>query len=239
MRSKFPIHVAIVPDGNRRWAKSHNLKPWEGHSHGAQMIEDIANEALRLKIKCITFWGSSEDNLQKRPIQERKALLKIYEQYFKKLIQSDDVYKNKTQINVIGKWKEQFPKKLIRIFNEGIEKTKDHSNYFLNFLLAYNGSNDMLGAVRKVARSFCDKGNFEDISSKSIRSNLMTSMLPDVDLLIRTGVENDPHNSVGFLMWQTQNSQYFFSNKMFPDFGAKEFREAIEDYSQRARRMGS
>lgn len=238
MISQLPTHVAIVPDGNRRWAKKRNLKPWEGHKQGAQMIENIAKEGLNLKIKYLTFWGSSEDNLRKRPLQERKALLEIYEQYFKKLIQNDDVYKNEVQINIIGKWAEQFPKKLISILKDGIERTKNHSNYFLNFLLAYNGNNDMLSAVKKVAQSFYQRGNFEDISSESIRSNLMTSRLPDVDLLIRTGVEDDPHNSAGFMLWQTQNSQYYFSNKMLPDFGANEFREAIESYSQREIRLG-
>lgn len=236
---QLPAHVAIVPDGNRRWAKKQGLNPWDGHGEGAKRIEDIVREALSMKIKNITFWGSSEDNFEKRPLQERRALLDVYEKYFKKLINSDDIYDNEARISVIGKWKQQFPKNLINILNEGIEKTKKHSNYFLNFLLAYNGSSDILEATRAIAKDFSRGDDIEKIDLQLIKEKLMSSSLPEVDLLIRTGVQEDPHNSAGFLMWQTQNSQYYFSDKMFPDFGAQQFRVAIEDYSKRVRRMGA
>lgn len=236
---KIPNHVAIVPDGNRRWAKNEGLEPWDGHREGAKRIEEIVREALRMKIKNITFWGSSEDNFEKRPLQEKRALLEVYEEYFEKLINSDDVFDNKARINVVGKWEEQFPKKLVNILNKGIEKTKSHSNYFLNFLLAYNGSSDILAAAQAVARKFAHGDDKEKIDSERFREGLMTKDLPHVDLLIRTGVQEDPHNSAGFLMWQTQNSQYYFSEKMFPAFGVKQFQLALADYSNRVRRLGA
>ncbi|MEA2006891.1 MAG: polyprenyl diphosphate synthase [Patescibacteria group bacterium] len=236
---KVPNHVAIVPDGNRRWAKSQGLDSWDGHREGAKRIEEIVREALRIKIKSITFWGSSEDNFEKRPLQEKKALLEVYEEYFKKLVNSDDVFDNKARINVVGKWEQQFPKKLVSILKEGIEKTKDHSNYFLNFLLAYNGSSDILAAVKAVAKSFAKDENTERIDAEHFGKGLLTRDLPNVDLLIRTGVQEDPHNSAGFLMWQTQNSQYYFSDRMFPDFDVKEFQIALADYSGRVRRLGA
>ena len=124
----------------------------------------------------------------------------------------------------------------MEILKGGIEKTKNHSNYCLNFLLAYNGSTDILEGVRTVIRK--TKGDEEKLTPELFRKSIMTSALPDVDLLIRTGVQGDPHNSVGFLMWQTQNSQYYFSDKLFPDFDAKEFELAIKEFAQRARRMG-
>lgn len=233
---KIPNHIAIVPDGNRRWARAKGEKPWIGHREGAQRIEELVNEALRLKVKNITFWGSSEDNLKKRPLMEKKVLLEIYEEYFEKLISSSEIYENKARINILGKWMEQFPRKLANILKEGIERTKHHSNYCLNFLLAYNGSSDILEGVKNVIEK--TKGDASRLTPELFRENIMTAPLPDVDLLIRTGVQGDPHNSVGFLMWQTQNSQYYFSDRLFPDFDAAEFEDAIKDFSQRSRRMG-
>jgi tritrans,polycis-undecaprenyl-diphosphate synthase [geranylgeranyl-diphosphate specific] len=232
----MPNHIAIVPDGNRRWAKKRGLDPWEGHREGADRIEELVNEALRLKIKNITFWGSSEDNMKKRPMLEKKALLEIYEEYFKKLISSKDVYEKGARINVFGRWAEQFPSKLVKILREGIERTKDHSNYCLNFLLAYNGGTDVLDGVKSLVTKV--DGDESKVSEELFRESLMTATLPDVDLLVRTGVEDDPHNSAGFLMWQTQNSQYHFSNKLFPDFDSKELGIAIEDFKKRVRRLG-
>jgi undecaprenyl diphosphate synthase len=232
----IPQHVAIVPDGNRRWAKRKGLFPWQGHEEGAKMIEELSREALKLGIKYITFWGSSVDNLTKRPFREKRELLKIYEKYFKKLISGKDIFKNKTRINIFGRWEQQFPGSLKRILKEGIEKTKNHTSNFLSFLLAYSGDDEMLEAARRIAK----KAGISklDISEKELKENLMTGDLPQVDLLIRTGVENDPHNSAGFMMWQTKNSQYYFSNKMFPDFDGKELAKAVADFSKRVRRFG-
>ncbi len=235
----IPDHVAIIPDGNRRWAKRKSLKPHEGHDAGAQITEDLIKEAFNIGIRHLTFWGSSRDNIQKRPLIEKRALFNIYKQYFKKLIESDEVYEKKVHINIIGKWKEQFPKNLADMLSETVEKTKHHSKYFLTFLLAYNGDDDIILAAQKlVEKAHLLKKRFK-VTKSELRSQLMTSLLPNVDLLIRTGVESDPHNSTGFLMWQTRNAQYYFSDLMFPDFSASEFRKVVEDFSKRARRFGN
>jgi undecaprenyl diphosphate synthase len=234
----IPYHVAVVPDGNRRWAKRGGLTPWQGHEEGARRIEDISREALKIGIKCLTFWGSSIDNLTKRPLKEKQALLKIYEKYFRKLIEDDEVYRNETRIRILGRWEEQFPTKLKNLLRTCINKTKQHRGNFLNFLLAYSGEDDILEAIKKIIHQFWEKEKRGHVTRQSIQRNLITAALPEVDLIIRTGVENDPHNSAGFLMWQTMNSQYYFSDKYFPDFSAKEFRRAIENFTQRERRLG-
>ena len=164
--------------------------------------------------------------------------MKIYEKYFKKLITDPDVYENKTGINVIGDWEKQFPRKLRNILIDGIKKTKDHTHNFLNFMLAYNGDDDVLHAVKKIKDKILKEGKNLKITTDLISENLLSSKLPPVDLIIRTGTENDPHNSAGFLMWQTQNSQYHFSKKLFPDFGPKDFRKIVEEFKGRKRRMG-
>ncbi len=236
--NSFPNHIAIIPDGNRRWARSKGLKSWEGHSAGADQIERLSREALRSGIKYLTFWGSSKNNILKRPLEEKMELLKIYEKYFKKLINDPDIYKNKTRIQIIGDWRKQFPSKLRSILEEGIEKTKHHGNNFLSFMLAYNGDDDILHAVNQVKNRILKEGRNLEITTESFGKFLLSKDLPVVDLIIRTGVENDPHNSVGFLMWQTQNSQYYFSNKLFPEFGPSDLDKAVDAFKERERRMG-
>lgn len=232
------IHVAIIPDGNRRWAKNQGMKPWEGHEEGAKRIEELSRAALKMGVENLTFWGSSVDNLTKRPLEEKRALLGIYERYFKKLIASRDIFENKTRIRILGRWEEQFPTSLKKILKEGIEKTKHHSNNFLNFMLAYNGDDDVLSAVAKIVRKISEKKEQFKLSAEFFQQHLLSGELPVVDLVIRTGVQGDPHNSAGFLMWQTQNSQYFFSEKLFPDFNEADLAKAIDDFRQRERRGG-
>lgn len=229
----LPHHVAIIPDGNRRWAKDQGLESWEGHEAGAKRIEEIVREGRRLHIREVSFWGSSLENLSKRPMQEKRALLHIYEVYFGKLIADPDVFKDKVRIRCIGHWREQFPESLKQIFEKGIEATKDHDQYFINFFLAYSGDDDMLQAVQHISGEGLAPGM---VTGDVIKSHLMTAELPPVDLLIRTG--DDPHLSAGFMMWETKDAQLYFPNCHFPDFDAAKFRAGIEEYQRRSRRFG-
>jgi undecaprenyl diphosphate synthase len=237
MTENIPNHIAIIPDGNRRWAKKRNLKPWDGHYEGAKRFEELVDKAFSLGIKNISFWGSSEDNLIKRPLREKKALLDIYETYFKEILSNKKIFEKNIKINIIGKWKERFPGKLVRLLEEGIEKTKNHDGFNLNFLLAYSGNSDIITATENII-NLARKDTSLAIDDNLISNNLMTSNLPMVDLVIRTGTENDPHNSAGFLMWQTQNSQLYFTDLQFPDFTARQLEISLEDFARRSRRLG-
>jgi len=229
----IPNHIAIIPDGNRRWAKEHNLKPWEGHEEGAKNIEKLTRYCLKNGINCLTFWGSSRDNLTKRPIQEKSALLDIYQRYIQSLIDGKDIYENEVRVNVIGQWEEQFPERLKKTIREVIEKTKKFEKKFLNFMLAYSGKDEMIQAVRRIKNEL--KEDIE-ITAEVIKDHLLTKNLPIVDYVIRTGGE--PHLSDGFMMWDTQNAQLYFSEKNFPDFTDIELEKALLDYAQRGRRFG-
>lgn len=229
----LPNHVAIIPDGNRRWAKERGLKPWEGHIEGAKNTENLMKKALEMGISCLSLWGSSLDNLKKRPFEEKKALLDIYAEYFSKLSESEDIHKNEVKINFIGKWEDQFPQTLKDIMYGCIEATKNYAKHTLNFMLAYSGDHEMVEAVKNICR---EKIAPENITEGTIKSHLMTRDLPSVDYIIRTGGE--PHLSAGFMMWDSANSQLYFSEKYYPDFSEKEFEEAIRDFSQRGRRLG-
>lgn len=230
----IPTHVAIIPDGNRRWAKKKGLKPWEGHDAGAKNLENVLRANLDLGVKYITFWGSSLDNLRKRPLREKKALLDIYRKYFLKLTDSEDIHKNEVRVNVIGKWEDQFPETVKKIIRKCVTRTEKYQKFFLNFLLAYSGDDELVEAANSLIEK-C-KGKMKRITSKMIKDHLMTRDLPPVDLLIRTGGE--PHMSAGFMMWDLRNAQLYFSEVLWPDFDEKKAREAIADYSRRARRYG-
>jgi len=230
----IPNHIVIIPDGNRRWAKTKGLKPWQGHEEGAKNLEKLVRYALKRGVHSLSFWGSSLDNLKKRPLSEKRELLDIYSRYFTKLIGSDDIYDNEVRINVIGRWEEQFPNSLKKIIQEGIKKTKHFKKKILNFMLAYSGNDEMLQAIKNITQN-CKPGT--KITESLIKENLMTRNIPAVDYVIRTGGE--PHLSAGFMMWDIADAQLYFSGTNFPDFGEKEFGEALDEYARRQRRFGS
>ncbi|MEK9173981.1 MAG: polyprenyl diphosphate synthase, partial [Patescibacteria group bacterium] len=226
-----PHHVAIIPDGNRRYAKTLGREPWYGHELGAKNTEVLIKKAHQLGIRELTFWGSSLENLKKRPLDETRALLRIYETYFQELAGNTDIHENQVRVRFIGRWKEQFPESLKQILLGIEEATKNYHEYGLNFLLAYSGDDDMLQAVEALRLSK------STVTKESLKAALMTHELPAVDFLIRTG--GDPHLSAGFMMWDVANAELFFSEALYPTFDEKAFEEAIIDYGTRARRQGS
>jgi len=232
-QERLPRHVAVIPDGNRRWARERGLDPWEGHEAGSEALEALIREARELGIREISFWGSSLDNLKKRPLLEKKALLDIYMRYFRKLSESPDLDRDRVRVRFIGRWREQFPESLVTLLS-GIEaSTRRHAGHFLNFFLAYSGVDDMLGAFREaVSRGIPP----ESVDEETVKSLLLSREVAPVDLLIRTG--QGFHNSSGFLMWETADSQLHFSDKLFPDFDRASFRAAVGEFTARERRFG-
>jgi tritrans,polycis-undecaprenyl-diphosphate synthase [geranylgeranyl-diphosphate specific] len=230
---KIPEHVAIIPDGNRRWAKKRGLQPWVGHQVGAKKFEKILEKALKLEIPYLTFWGGSWDNLTKRPKLEIKFLFKVYGDWFKKIAEDERIRKHEVRIDFLGRWKEILPVETKKIIEKAKEATKDYNKHFLTFLIAYDGRDEMMDCIKKIAKSPKVK-----INDKTIKENLWTKNLPRVDLVIRTGCENDPHMSAGFMMWDTAYSQLHFSKTLLPDFKPEEFEKIIRGFSGRERRFG-
>lgn len=233
-KDNIPKHVAIIPDGNRRWAKDRGLQPWEGHDMGAQMIEKIVIKARDMGVQHISIWGSSKENLVKRPLQERRELINIYTRYFEKLIASEEIRKDEVCLNVFGEWRDHLPKNLVNLLEDGIKKTKEHKKHFINFFLNYSGDDEMCLAIQHM---IAEQSHLPHITKDVIKKYLFTKDLPPVDYLIRTGGE--PHLSAGFMMWDIANAQLFFSHLYFPDFNDEEFENAIHDYTQRMRRRGA
>jgi len=233
----IPNHVAIIPDGNRRWARKRGIKAWLGHREGVKAFEKILDKSRELKIPYFTFWGGSWDNLTKRSKIEINFLFKVYTEQFKRVADDKRIHQNKVKINVLGRWKEILPKETQEAIERAMEVTKSYNNFFLTFLLAYDGTDEMLDCVQKIAKISQDKKI--KISKNLIKENLWTKDLPPVDLIIKTGCESDPHNSAGFMMWDTIYSQLYFTQTLFPAFSPKEFEQIIEDYSKRERRLGA
>ncbi|MFH1671717.1 MAG: polyprenyl diphosphate synthase, partial [Candidatus Portnoybacteria bacterium] len=233
----LPNHVVIVPDGNRRWAKERGLPGWRGHVAGAEITKELLREALEQDIYCLSIWGGSWNNLTKRSKIEIMALFKIYEQYFKKLIKRKEIHENEIRVSVIGRWQEILPKSGVKAAKDLIKATEGYEKCLLNFFIAYNGTDEMLAAIRDIVKESKKDKNLK-VTEKTLKKRLWSGHLPPVDFLIRTGSAGDPHNSVGFMMWQTANSQLYFTDTRYPDFGEKEFIKAIKEYQRRERRLG-
>lgn len=237
MDKNIPQHVAIIPDGNRRWAKERGLKPWRGHFKGAENTHDLLEEALDLGIKYLSLWLGSFENLTKRPEKEISFLFQIYDRYFKKLIKNKKVHQNGIKVNVFGRWEEILPEKVKKTIKEALKVTKDYNGRFLNVFLGYNGTDEMLEAIKEILKEG-KKNRGIKITDNTLRDYLWTGDLPPVDFLIRTGSDNDPHNSAGFMMWNCANSQFYFAKEYYPDFNREKFNKAIKDYQRRERRLG-
>ncbi len=226
----MPEHVAVVMDGNRRWAKSRSLEPFKGHEKGEEAIEEVLEKSLDLGIRHTTFWALSLDNVDKRSKEEVESLMDLFYENFEKIRKDDRIHENEVKINVLGRWKEVLPKKVVGSIERAIEATENYSKYHLNFLVAYSGKDEMLRAIKNISE------RKDGVTADIVKENLFTSELPKVDLMIRTG--GDPHNSTGFMMWDTADSQYYFSDKLWPEFGGKDFEKAVDDYRNRERRFG-
>lgn len=232
----IPRHVALIPDGNRRWAKRQGLKPWLGHEKGIETFEKVLEKALELKIPYLTFWGSSLDNLTQRPKLEVSFLFKLYQKQFERISADKRIHENKVKVSAFGQWQNILPAETQKAIKRAVENTKNYSKHFLTFLLAYDGTAEMIDCVQKIADLAKEKNM--KINGQTIKENLWTKNLPQVDLLIRTGCEDDPHLSAGFMMWDTAYSQLYFTKTFLPDFGPAEFEKIIKNYSERDRRFG-
>ncbi|MSU74960.1 MAG: di-trans,poly-cis-decaprenylcistransferase [Candidatus Magasanikbacteria bacterium] len=229
----LPAHIAIIPDGNRRWAKAKGLPTFMGHRAGAKTTEKILTAALEAGIKNLTFWGASINNVTKRDNKEVQFLFKIFTAYFKKIAKAKLVHQNKVHINAFGEWEDYFPSETKAALKTALDATKNYHNFELTFLLAYNGTAEMVRAIQNIAAI---KPAPSEITEKSIKQHLYTKNLPPVDLIIRTG--NDPHLSTGFMMWDAAEAELFFSPKMYPDFSPLDLEKALQFYAQTERRLG-
>lgn len=224
----IPKHIAIILDGNGRWAKKRFLPRAMGHKAGSENLEKIVEECARIGISYLTVYGFSTENW-KRSEEEVLALMNLFRHYMKKLLHIAD--KNNIVVKMIGD-KSRFDKDIIEGIDTLVEKTKDNTGMTFVFAVNYGSRDEIKRAIQKMIR---DKVKEEDITQDLIESYLDTKDIPDPDLLIRTSGEFRISN---FLLWQIAYSEIYISDVLWPDFSEKELKKAIESYSSRERRFG-
>lgn len=227
----LPKHIAIIMDGNRRWAKAHNLDVAQGHKEGAENLKKIAKFANKIGIKYMTVYAFSTENW-KRTKEEVGALMKLLKFYIMDFFKS---YDENIKIKVIGKVSE-LPKDIQEEIAKVEEKTENNTGLVLNIAFNYGGRDEITTAVKRIAEKV--KNNeikIDDINEKLVSDNLYTAGEPDPDLLIRTSGEERISN---FLPWQISYSEFVFTDKYWPEYDEKELLESIKIYQKRTRRFG-
>ena len=222
-QSKIPNHVAIIADGNRRWAKERSLPTFEGHRRGFENIKALSSKAKLIGVKVITFWVFSTENW-KRTQDEVGYLMELAARVIDSQI--EEAIKEETRIVHIGR-KDRLPENLRKKIQKAEDETKQFSKYYFVMALDYGGHDEIMRAVQ----------NMNDISKEKIDDYLDTCVLPypNPDLIIRTSGET---RLSGFMAWQSAYSEYYFSQLLFPDFGPEALESAVLDYGDRKRRFG-
>ena len=231
---KIPEHVAIIMDGNRRWAKKLEKPPWYGHLFGSQKLEEILEWCRELGIRTLTVYAFSTENFKRKP-EEVNALMNLFEQKFRELLTDERVHKYGIRVNVLGR-KELLPENVRKAAEEAERATRKYSNYTLNLALAYGGRSEITDAVRDIVKDALEgKLKPEDIDEELIKRYLYYPNMPDPDIVIRTGGEERISN---FLLYQIAYSELFFVDVYFPEFRRIDFLRIIREYQGRQRRFG-
>jgi len=231
-KKNLPGHIAIIMDGNGRWAKRRGLPRIAGHKAGVKAVKRIVRAAGDLKISVLTLFTFSQENW-KRPKNEVSAIMKLLYETTKREI--NDLDKNNVKLMTTGRTEEFSPRRR-QILQEAMERTKDNTGLVLNLALNYGGRTEILDAVKKIAGDV-KRGKLdpEQLTEESFSDYLYTNTLPDPDLLIRTSGEMRISN---FLLWQTSYTELYVTDILWPNFSVGNFYEAIWDYQSRERRFG-
>jgi tritrans,polycis-undecaprenyl-diphosphate synthase [geranylgeranyl-diphosphate specific] len=230
-----PHHVAIIMDGNRRYAKEFGLLVAEGHDKGREKLEEVLDWCLEIGIKMLTVYAFSTENVS-REKDEVDTLMRMFSHSFKRLGDDERVHKHKIRVRVLGQ-KELLPDDVREAVEYAESKTKNYDSYFFNLAVGYGGREEIIQAIRKIA-GYVKSGKLkaEDISEKTFSEFLYTKDMPDPDLILRTSGEERISN---FLLWQLAYSELYFSDVYWPGFRKIDFLRAVRSYQMRKRRFGT
>ena len=228
----FPEHIAIIMDGNRRWAKKRNLPIKLGHREGAKTLEKIVRHAKKIGIKYLTVYAFSTENW-KRSKDEVDALMELLQRYLDDFAKKADT--ENIKVVVLGD-SEPFNESLRKSINEAMERTKENTGIIFNICLNYGGRDELVKATKKIASKIKNgEIGIDDITEETISENLYTKNIPDPDLMIRTSGEI---RTSGFLIWQLAYTEFIFLEKYWPDFDEDDLENCIEIYQKRNRKFG-
>ena len=232
----IPNHVAVILDGNRRWAERHLTVPREGHWKGADSVENLLDWCEELDIKIITLYALSSENLERKD-EELEYLYELIHRRLEKLFNDSRIHRNRMRVKAIGSI-ELLPDSIKQVLKKLDNATKEYNDHFLNIALAYGGQNELVDAVKKIGEKIKNGSlSIEEINKKEIESNLYTSHLPQSspDMILRTSGEK---RLSGFLMWQSAYSELIFMDIFWPEFRKIDLMRAIRIFQERKRRIG-
>ena len=227
MASRVPRHVAIILDGNRRYAKKLGLQPWKGHEYGLKKLEELFKWCIELGIKELTLYCFSTENF-KRSKKEIDYLFGLFWREFSGIKKGEGLFKGKIKVNVIGRI-DMFSKKMRDAMIEAMKKTKNNKALVVNFAMGYGGRQEITDAVRKIIRL-----GIKNINDSTIADYLYLRNEPDI--VIRPGGEVRTSN---FLTWQSVYSEFVFLDKLWPEFTKEDLIKCIKEFNQRERRFGA
>jgi tritrans,polycis-undecaprenyl-diphosphate synthase [geranylgeranyl-diphosphate specific] len=231
-----PEHIAIILDGNRRWASEKILNPWLGHEKGAEKVEQLLDWCLRLNVQSVTLYAFSTENFR-RSRDEVEEIMRIAQEQFQKLLTDERIRRDKVRVKVIGRVN-LLPQSLQKLIEDVEKATEDHSEHFLNFAFAYGGRAEIVDAARKIAEEV-HEGRLDPskVNEQTFEQYLYTSHMPnqDPDLIIRTSGEE---RLSGFLLWQSAYSELFFLDVYWPDFRLIDLLRSVRTFQKRKRRYG-
>ncbi len=228
----LPVHVAIIMDGNGRWAKRKGLPRTQGHLEGVKRVEEIVETARRLGIHVLTLYTFSTENWS-RPKGEISLLMNTLSTVLKRKLPM--LKKHNIKFQTIGR-QDRIPQAVLKTIARVADETKNNTGLIVNLAFDYGARTEIIDAVKRIAREVkADQLRVDGITEKTMDEALYTKDLPDPDLLIRTSGEQRISN---FLLWQLSYAEFYFTDKLWPDFDGDEFKKAIETYQSRERRYG-
>lgn len=230
-------NIAIILDGNRRWASEKELNPWLGHKKGAETVEQLLDWCWKLDVKFITLYTFSTENFRRSPT-EIAQIMSIAEEKFRKLLCDERIHKNGVHVKVIGRI-QLLPESLQQLIMDVEKATEDYNSQFLNFAFAYGGRAEIVDAAKIIAEKVRDgELRLDDVNEKTFEKYLYTAHMPnqEPDLIIRTSGEE---RLSGFLLWQSAYSELAFLDVYWPDFRLIDLLRAIRTFQTRKRRYGA
>ena len=223
-----PHHIAIIMDGNRRWAREHRFDVLKGHSQGSNTLKEIAEHAQKIGVNYLTVFAFSTENWR-RPQREVNALIELMRRFLMQDLES--LISDNVRLRIIGDLA-PFDRDLRALFEDAVKQTSTNTGLQLTVAINYGGKQDLMQAMQKMASESPD---IKEISEEDLKSALQTSDLPEIDLLIRTGGEYRLSN---FILWDSAYAELYFSEKYWPDFTGADLDEAIDNFANRQRRFG-
>ena len=232
MTNPTPNHVAIIMDGNGRWAKRRGLPRLKGHEEGAESVRAVISACKKAGVRYLTLYAFSVENWT-RPVAEIRGLMRLLQKFMKD--REQELHENKVRLRVIGRI-EDFPLMVRRELNRVMRATAAYDEGQLILALSYGGRTEIANAARRIARQVEDgKLRSADVDEKTVAQNLYAPDIPDPDLMIRTSGEMRLSN---FLLWQLSYAELYITDVLWPDFREREFMKALEEYRHRQRRFG-